>query len=800
MANLNTIKNWFKTGLKPTQQQFWDTWDSFFHKDELIPQSSVSNLITVLNAKAEKSQFDAHKIDANAHGDLFNSKEDKFNKGMPGGYVPLNEVGKIVSNYLQMINDLTTGGQNPLTAEQGKILQTQIDSINVILSSDDLDLDTIQEIVDKIKEFQDGVDIILVNDLTTGGATKALSAEMGKALNLAKESLSNKTLSLSALSTDEEYPSAKTVYDFVSQYVKPSDNLNVTQIINLVENNSLIPGNYYLVNDFQTIYKINGSDSTPPTYLREILSVVSNYAVLDVGYEFLLDVGKVVTITKLPAGYSGALAVGQTTTVSQISSNYYFRFANGMQGVMGLEFSFTTPKYSNGIADNIIVNDLNGKPVIKPGGVLNTEVHDNTPYMNMTAAENLGVPVEAIILKAKSTNEFEIEGKSVTYVDDIIEYQLPVPGSAAVKGTILRRYNNRLNIDVRDDWRVKRYRRWKIDSDSILKVLNQDQPVTSLTGNNGVYQFTARQTSSSTPDMFYIADDLDSKSLAIDEFTKVKDFTLAVSSQTDAKDYPIFSLDEDHKPIRVTKFKVSGLFSNAIIQKNDGDLNFDTNVDAEELTNSTFVCSMSIAGRFVKIRNSLFLDSMSIVTNIESLMNIDNLKCLSFFQCEQPLGLNIFNSVIGINTNNYSGAPFPSVRWCTFMAPVNSTIENSLIGGSIMTWIFHNTHILNSTVYIYMNTSSDANSAEVEHKLIFDNCFFKYFTLLHRARLSSSIFENILCNPEYTPANTAQRDLYVNSTDTSQIVIKYNKYSRKLYFEDRNISDELTINTFALPA
>lgn len=53
----NTLKNWFKTGLKPTQAQFWASWDSFWHKDESIPISSVENLTTVLNAKAEAAQL-----------------------------------------------------------------------------------------------------------------------------------------------------------------------------------------------------------------------------------------------------------------------------------------------------------------------------------------------------------------------------------------------------------------------------------------------------------------------------------------------------------------------------------------------------------------------------------------------------------------------------------------------------------------------------------------------------------------------------------------------------------------------
>lgn len=182
-TDINTILNWFKTGKKPTQSQFWASWLSFWHKEESIPQSSISNLTTVLNAKAEKSQFDAHQIDVNAHTELFATKEDKLNRGVPNGYAPLNALGKLVIGYLNVVNDLVTGGTDRLlTAEQGKLLQSQIDAINVLLSSDNVDLDSVQELVDAIENIQLSLETILVNDLTTGGVTKALTAEMGKSL------------------------------------------------------------------------------------------------------------------------------------------------------------------------------------------------------------------------------------------------------------------------------------------------------------------------------------------------------------------------------------------------------------------------------------------------------------------------------------------------------------------------------------------------------------------------------------------------------------------------------------------
>lgn len=56
---LTTLKSWFETGDKPTQAQFWDWLDSFFHKEEQLPISSVQGLSTALNSKADAAALDA---------------------------------------------------------------------------------------------------------------------------------------------------------------------------------------------------------------------------------------------------------------------------------------------------------------------------------------------------------------------------------------------------------------------------------------------------------------------------------------------------------------------------------------------------------------------------------------------------------------------------------------------------------------------------------------------------------------------------------------------------------------------
>jgi hypothetical protein len=266
MADKNTIKNWFKTSLKPTQAQFWATWDSFWHKDEKIPITAIDYIENILNAKAEAEVLTDHLTTPTAHANLFNAKEDKTNKGAANGYVPLNSFIKISSQYLAIVDDLVTGGSSSLlSAEQGKLLQNQINGINTLLGSDNINLDTVQEIVDAIETMQTSLGTILVNDLTTGGTTKALTAEMGKQLDIIKENIANKSTSvITDYLSDIKFPSVKAVYDFCMAYFKKkflgfADVLGITHTFALGAENTM----FKFLNNNPIIATIPANDTTP---------------------------------------------------------------------------------------------------------------------------------------------------------------------------------------------------------------------------------------------------------------------------------------------------------------------------------------------------------------------------------------------------------------------------------------------------------------------------------------------------------------------------------------------------------
>lgn len=52
VTSLDIIKSWFKRGLKPTEAQFANTWDSYWHKLESISMSAIDGLNVALSNKA----------------------------------------------------------------------------------------------------------------------------------------------------------------------------------------------------------------------------------------------------------------------------------------------------------------------------------------------------------------------------------------------------------------------------------------------------------------------------------------------------------------------------------------------------------------------------------------------------------------------------------------------------------------------------------------------------------------------------------------------------------------------------
>nr|WP_315175540.1 hypothetical protein [uncultured Flavobacterium sp.] len=62
LQTLSTIKDWFKTGLKPSQTQFWDTWDSFRHKNDKVPVTEVEGMDELLDQLPPKTIYESGQL------------------------------------------------------------------------------------------------------------------------------------------------------------------------------------------------------------------------------------------------------------------------------------------------------------------------------------------------------------------------------------------------------------------------------------------------------------------------------------------------------------------------------------------------------------------------------------------------------------------------------------------------------------------------------------------------------------------------------------------------------------------
>lgn len=72
---INILNEWFKTGKKPTQEQFWELIDSFWHKDLSIPMGSILNLNNTLDNKVDKNIYENHLSSDNAHNAVLARKD-----------------------------------------------------------------------------------------------------------------------------------------------------------------------------------------------------------------------------------------------------------------------------------------------------------------------------------------------------------------------------------------------------------------------------------------------------------------------------------------------------------------------------------------------------------------------------------------------------------------------------------------------------------------------------------------------------------------------------------------------------
>lgn len=137
MASLNTILQWFKTGLIPTEAQFTAAWSSFRHKDNPIPLSEVEGLAEAFESTVDVETINNFTTDLNSR-----AKADGSNIEVLAW-----------KHALEINNIATVDGDNP----DGNVYdKTQIDEIVTILHERD---DSNAQLIDEVKQQIEDLDV-----------------------------------------------------------------------------------------------------------------------------------------------------------------------------------------------------------------------------------------------------------------------------------------------------------------------------------------------------------------------------------------------------------------------------------------------------------------------------------------------------------------------------------------------------------------------------------------------------------------------------------------------------------------
>ncbi|AWK04727.1 hypothetical protein HYN56_11030 [Flavobacterium crocinum] len=116
--------------------------------------------------------------------DLEKNEQNKILTTNTNGELEFSDISNIKTESYNALDYIIPG--KALDARQGKVLKDLIDDANELLTSDNVDLNTLQKLGDAIELVHNSLNTILVNDLSSGGTTKALTAEMGKLLQNTK--------------------------------------------------------------------------------------------------------------------------------------------------------------------------------------------------------------------------------------------------------------------------------------------------------------------------------------------------------------------------------------------------------------------------------------------------------------------------------------------------------------------------------------------------------------------------------------------------------------------------------------
>ena len=122
MTEKNILQNWFVTGAKPTQEQFWAWQESYWHKSESIPTEKILGLSEVLANKADVGmlQHKANLDSSNLTNEHVIAWKEKLGVGeLPSNLATIDEGNKQGNTYTkEKVNELLeNSGKNLANAD-----------------------------------------------------------------------------------------------------------------------------------------------------------------------------------------------------------------------------------------------------------------------------------------------------------------------------------------------------------------------------------------------------------------------------------------------------------------------------------------------------------------------------------------------------------------------------------------------------------------------------------------------------------------------------------------------------------
>jgi uncharacterized repeat protein (TIGR01451 family) len=500
-VTLETIKSWFKKYDKPTERQFSDTFDSLWHKDEIIPQNKIENLDSTLNQKMDVPDVLHYGDPVSDLDELASLPQASLTPGQRR-YVHSERIDFFYnSNALK--GDIAPLGQ---LNNQGFWIKDAAGSNKYI---------PVKGTYQDIKELKDNNELIPGQRYTITDYQLKYQIEGSDTSRI----IQNTTISATPYNYYIYFASGIRLYsgDTVTITSLPDGYSGSAQVGDVGTVTASWGDGGHRISGVPILVGV-GIALEAPYYFN---SYIDNQTIKERFYSgdltgTITSVADSDQITGTGTLFTQELNVGDTITYFVDAEYGYDRVIQSIESDTSLTITETVLEAD--IATDVTFEKVTfGKILMQPGGLINTDVHDGTVYSGLSADENFAPPVEEIVLTALTTNKFSTKGESATFEGDVIEYDfddtdiLDRQGNVigTRNGLVTHRSNIGLNININHDWRGKRFRRFRLNDEQWEFFNHKNKEVYKLDSGSQIYWVGGMSGLSRTEKKRYMLTDLE---------------------------------------------------------------------------------------------------------------------------------------------------------------------------------------------------------------------------------------------------------------------------------------------------